>query len=317
MTRSLTSTLFVVAGTAAIAGAASSPFGEAGEDNSHLLTEGTGGTAELPETIELMGVVRDFRADHPDFQRQPKRADGRGAFGHYYGMVQPALDDEGKPVWASGGHRLSGQWKNSSSKNILPNHAAYDYYDAMPGDKTGSGESSPGSATTSAETFAEWYRDVPGQNVSIPMPITLRYDASNNKYVFDDRSDPVYSGLGGFFPINGEGYGDYSGGKNFHFTFELDTEFTYTEGVDQTFLFNGDDDVWVFIDGKLVVDIGGVHGRVEQRVELDRLNWLENGETYSLKFFFAERHTTQSNFRMETNFVLRNVQVAQASGLHD
>ena len=44
---------------------------------------------------------------------------------------------------------------------------------------------------------------------------------------------------------------------------------------------------------------------------------FEDGEVYSLHFFFAERHTTQSNFRVETTLQLRDISVPTVSALHD
>ena len=59
----------------------------------------------------------------------------------------------------------------------------------------------------------------------------------------------------------------------------------------------------VFVDGELVIDLGGVHGATTQYVDLDRLG-LVDGETYELAFFFAERHRTESNFRISTSLQL-------------
>ena len=142
---------------------------------------------------------------------------------------------------------------------------------------------------------------MPGASVSI----TLNRVAGTNRYVFDDREDPSFSGKG-FFPVNNDLFGNYSTtGKNFHFTYELATDFVYLPGQGQVFTFRGDDDVWVFVNDELVIDLGGVHSANTQTIELDRLGNLKANQVNSLRFFFAERHTTQSNFRIETNVIVR------------
>ncbi len=269
----------------------------------------------LPTQIKLAGVARDFRersenGGHPDFERRPS-----GGFGHYAYMVADELDDEGKPVFASTGTKVTRQYKDRSGNQIMPPrpHVA-----SRSGDQPGRTSTSSIGASTTAEAFAQWFRDVPTMNLSMPLELTLERQEGSDLYVFDDRTASMFYGQGGFFPVNGELFGNSAGeSRNYHFTFEMDTTFVYKSGSGQQFTFRGDDDVWVFIDGKCVIDIGGVHGAVSQTIDLDRLEWLEDGAEYSLKFFFAERHRTQSNFRIETTLALRPVEPPKTSALYD
>ncbi|WP_438011915.1 fibro-slime domain-containing protein [Sorangium sp. So ce321] len=77
--------------------------------------------------------------------------------------------------------------------------------------------------------------------------------------------------------------------------------FIYNGG--EKFTFAGDDDVFTYIDGKKVVDLGGIHAQETAAVDLDTLG-LEVGRQYQLDFFFAERHVTDSHFRVEIDELL-------------
>jgi len=273
-------------------------------------------TGTPPSSITLVGVVRDFRersrpGGHPDFERQPTRG-----FGHYCDNVQPALGPNKKPVFKGGGFKVKSgyEWKNSAGKNIC-----WRLYNPSRGDIAGrkDGTTPDTGGIVSGETFSTWFDDNLELNVSAPLALTLNRQADGS-YTFDSNTDPACVALGGFFPIEGQLFGNPGGtpDRNFHFTFELMTKFTYDADGAQTFTFRGDDDVWVFINGQMVIDLGGVHGAIEQVVELNRLG-LTDGEDYELAFFFAERHRTQSNFKITTNLQLETVQLPTVTHAYD
>ncbi len=89
---------------------------------------------------------------------------------------------------------------------------------------------------------------------------------------------------------------------NYSFSMKISAQFKYIKG--QYFEFRGDDDVWVFINNRLVVDIGGCHSPVEGAVDLDTLGLVE-GVEYPFHIFFSERNATGSNFKMRTSINLQ------------
>ena len=155
-------------------------------------------------------------------------------------------------------------------------------------------------AISSEQAFNQWYRDVPGVNekTEFEIPFT-RKPNDPNVFYFEDLD---------FFPLDGKLFGNQNRKHNYHFTLELHTTFFYRGG--ERFEFTGDDDVWMYIDGKLAVDIGGTHSSKSDFVELDTLG-LEKGKRYRFDFFFAERKTTASRFKIETSLNFSNQQLMQ------
>jgi len=89
---------------------------------------------------------------------------------------------------------------------------------------------------------------------------------------------------------------------NFSFTSEVRYWFKYESGKTYQLDFVGDDDVWVFINKKLAVDIGGIHTPVAGSVTLDGTSaakyGLTAGNVYEAAVFQAERQTTSSTYKL-------------------
>lgn len=146
---------------------------------------------------------------------------------------------------------------------------------------------------TSAGSFNDWYHDTPA-SMSASHTITLDNGMATPGGVYTYSSNS-------FFPIDNMLLGNEGRSHNYHFTYQLSTDFTYTGA--ETFSFTGDDDLWVFINDQLVVDLGGVHSAQTGSVNLGGLG-LTAGNDYSFDLFFAERHTVASNFRIDTSIQL-------------
>lgn len=141
------------------------------------------------------------------------------------------------------------------------------------------------------ESFDQWYRNEDG--VNMPFVLEVFFAPKDGTTSFQSTA---------FFPLDGNGFGNADDSHNFHFTTEIHTQFRY-KGK-EVFNFTGDDDVWIYINGRLMVDLGGVHAAESAKLDVDakaKEAGLEIGKIYPFDMFQAERHTSASNFRADTN----------------
>ena len=156
----------------------------------------------------------------------------------------------------------------------------------------------------------------------------------DGQVVLDKENKAIYNGDSGykdgtkfFYPLTGEGYDKYLGdttdmqpqttvdtkndwypvGANGNFTLKGEAQFIYRNADNLYFTFSGDDDVYLFINNKLALDIGGSHWPVEKTVNLNDLSaeyGLEEGQVATFTFFYMERCADASNFSIKTNIEL-------------
>ena len=187
-----------------------------------------------------------------------------------------------------------------------------------------------------------WYFD------SADTTLAMRKDSASGEYYLQDTGKQDWSknvnssssdqNTHGFFPFNETAKPCSAGNYNYGFGTKLEFKFRLTEDGKVTasdgntefpiqFTFSGDDDVWVYVDGKLALDVGGAHGRVDGKLDFSNKTATvsktkvsqgssvegtdiqssfelsgSNTDEHTLTMFYMERGMWESNMKVTFNF---------------
>lgn len=163
--------------------------------------------------------------------------------------------------------------------------------------------------------------------------LTMNYGNKPTDWVYDAVSNFGGGSNGvGFFPFDASitnGGTTKNNANDYGFGMRTDIEFNVGKdgkinGVAQVFNFTGDDDLWVYIDGKLVLDLGGAHKKAEGSIDFStktvtvrtgtksvnnvtrntsfEFDNQDPSETHTLTMFYMERGMIESNLKFGFNF---------------
>ncbi len=195
-----------------------------------------------------------------------------------------------------------------------------------------------------------WYFD------SADTTLAMRKDSASGEYYLQDTGKQDWSknvnssssdqNTHGFFPFNETAKACSAGNYNYGFGTKLEFKFRLTDDGKVTasdgktefpiqFTFSGDDDVWVYVDGNLALDVGGAHGKVTGKIDFSgnstqksatvsktkvsqgsRVEGTDihstfelsgsNTDEHTLTMFYMERGMWESNMKVTFNFTDEN-----------
>jgi fibro-slime domain-containing protein len=261
------------------------------------------GAIDYPSTIYVPVTFYDFHSDrsNPEFEARH--------FGQLRtGMVASTLGQDSKPILGP-----------QPYMNYYLKYWFRPWESAAKGDYT-IPDYSPNAGYREGFYGGENWKQEYQQTITYNGTKTVGYDTAFKNIVINDSLPFRHIGNGiyeysnaAFYPLDNKGFGNEwnheKGNKdqplnvdhNYSFTMELHYKFVKSPGM--TFSFSGDDDVWVFLNKQLQIDLGGIHQEQLQAFSVDNISGLQNGKSYELDFFYAERHSAESHIKITTNII--------------
>jgi fibro-slime domain-containing protein len=263
-----------------------------------------GSNTAPPDTMWSKVIFYDFRSDHsnPEFETPPW---GVGGADPHPNMVRSdrmkrttadadyfGLDSIGKPIGTANNDSVF--YSCAVDRWFTPWVAGAAVNRMVPRNRPGR-ENDCGTVPTANDTL---YKNI---RIYDSLPFVHNPNLGANAYSFSRTGGPADSG---FFWIDNRGFGNEGRMHNYSFCMEMHSAFELLPGME--FDFKGDDDVWLFINHELVMDLGGLHVSAARITYFDDLG-LTHYQTYPFDFFYCERQTTQSDIKIQTNVPVGHV----------